>query len=80
MRSNFSPKVKMKRTTHALCVIKPHAQLAKGGAMPQFFLLFYAILQSWRPKGGSHGTMAPPLNTPLILIRLRVEVALITDF
>ena len=30
------------------------------GAMPQFCLLFYAILQSWRPKGGGHGTMAPP--------------------
>ena len=25
--------------------------------MPQFFLLFYAILQSWRPKEG-HGPMA----------------------
>ena len=46
-------------------MIKPYAQLAKGGAMPQFCLLLYAILQSWRPKGGGHGTMPPPLNTPL---------------
>ena len=35
-------------------------------AMPQFCLLFYAILQSWQPKGGDHGTM-PPLSTPLVL-------------
>ena len=29
--------------------------------MPQFCLLFYAILQSWRPKGGGgHGTMPRP--------------------
>ena len=45
---------------------KPDAQLAKGGAMPQFCSLFYAILQSWRPKGGGHGPMGPPLNTPLV--------------
>ena len=32
--------------------------------MPQFCSLFYAILQSWRPKEGGHGPMAP-LNTPL---------------
>ena len=37
--------------------------------MPQFCLLFYAILQSWRPKGRGHGTMAPP-NTPLHGCRL----------
>ena len=54
----------IKRTEHALCEIKPYAQLAKGGPMHQFCLLFYAILQSWRY---SHGTMAPPLNTPLVL-------------
>ena len=39
-----------------------------GGGMPQFCigLLFYAIMRSWRHKGG--GAMAhcpPPLNTPL---------------
>ena len=33
-------------------------------AMPQFCLLFYAILQSWRPKGGGHGTMPPPKYAP----------------
>ena len=32
--------------------------------MPQFCLLFYAILQFWRPKGGGHGTMAPPKYAP----------------
>ena len=33
--------------------------------MPQFCLLFYAILQTWRPKGGPMA-QCPPLNTPLI--------------
>ena len=32
--------------------------------MPQFCSLFYAILQSWRPKEEDHDPMAP-LNTPL---------------
>ena len=32
--------------------------------MPQFCLLFHAILQSWRPKGGAMAQW-PPLNTPL---------------
>ena len=35
----------------------------KGGAMPQFCLLFYAILQYSRPKGGPWHN-APPLNVP----------------
>ena len=35
--------------------------------MPQFGLLFYAILQSCRPKGGGPWHNAPPLNTPLKL-------------
>ena len=43
---------------------KPDAQLAKEGAVPQFCSLFYAILQSWRPKGGPWPN-GPPLNTPL---------------
>ena len=35
------------------------------GAMPQFCLLFYAILQSWRPEGGGgQGTMAPLKYAP----------------
>ena len=33
--------------------------------MPQFCLLFYAILQSWQPKGGAMAQWAP-LNTPLL--------------
>ena len=41
-------------------MIKPYAQLAKGGAMPQFCLLFHAILQSWRPKGGAMAQCPPP--------------------
>ena len=32
--------------------------------MPQFWSLFYAILQSWRPNGGGHGPMAPPKYAP----------------
>ena len=38
--------------------------LQRGGGMPQFCSLFYAILQSWQPKG------VPPLNTPLIMVCL----------
>ena len=34
--------------------------------MPQFCLLFQAILQSWRPKGGAWHN-GPPLNTTLLL-------------
>ena len=48
---------------------KPDAQLAKEGAMPQFCSLFYAILQSWRPKGGAMAQWLP-LNTSLLLILL----------
>ena len=44
---------------------EPDAQLAKGRGMPQFCSLFYAILQSWRPKGGAMAQW-PPLNTPLL--------------
>ena len=33
--------------------------------MPQFCILFYAIIQSWRPKGGGgHGTMPPHKYAP----------------
>ena len=32
--------------------------------MPRFCSLFYAILQSWQPKGGGHGPMAPPKYAP----------------
>ena len=35
--------------------------------MPQFCSLFYAILQSWRPKGGAMA-QCPPLYTPLLLM------------
>ena len=48
-----------KRTEHTLCVIKPYEQLPKGG-MRQFCLLFYAILQTWLPKGGGAWHNAPP--------------------
>ena len=33
--------------------------------MPQYCLLFCAVLQSWRPKGGAMAQW-PPLNTPLV--------------
>ena len=69
--SDFSPKSEYwpgkKRTEHTLFVIKAYAQLPRGGAsMPQFCLLFYAILQSWQPKGGGPWHNAPPLHTPLL--------------
>ena len=37
----------------------PNLQRGRRG-MPQFFILFYAIIQFWRPKRGGHGTMPPP--------------------
>ena len=66
----FSPKrgCKPKRNAQniALCVIKPYAQLAKGGgglaAILHTILCNYTILAI--QKGG-HGPKAPPLNTPL---------------
>ena len=47
-------------------MIKPYAQFAKGGggAMPQFCLLFYAVLKSWRPKGGAMAQCPPPKYAP----------------
>ena len=35
--------------------------------MPQFRLLFYAILQFWRPKGGPWHNA--PLNPPLAVLK-----------
>ena len=32
--------------------------------MPQFRSLFYAILQSWRPKGGAMAQRPPPKYAP----------------
>ena len=53
--SDFKPKRGCKPTenaqTNTLCVTKLHAQLAKVGAMPQFCVLFYAIIQSCQTKG-----------------------------
>ena len=34
--------------------------------MPQFCLLFYAILQSWRPKGGALAQCPPSKYTPAL--------------
>ena len=59
-----SPNAWKKHTQHTLCVIKPNAQLAKGGGMPQFCSLFYAILQSWRPKGGGMAQWPSPKYAP----------------
>ena len=42
--------------------------------MPQFCSLFYAILQSWRPKGGS---MPPPKYAPVIQHPTRSKVAIL---
>ena len=48
----------MKRTEHALCVIKPYAQLAKGGANgPCLNFVYFSML--------FHGKKPPPLNTSL---------------
>ena len=58
--SNFVP---FFAQNQAISSPKPDAQLAEGG-MPQFCSLFYAILQSWRPKGGGYGPMAPPKYAP----------------
>ena len=46
-------------------VLKLSAQITKvGGPCRNFAYYYMLIILSWRPKGGSHGTM-PPLNTPL---------------
>ena len=38
--------------------------------MPQFWLLFYAILQSWRPKGGAMAQCPAPGHVVIILPNL----------
>ena len=50
-----------KRTEHTLCVIKPYAQLAKGGPCLNFA---YYSMQLYNP-GNAHGTTAlPPKYNP----------------
>ena len=71
--SDFLFKTKKKHSEHSFCVIKPYAQLAKGGAMPQFCLLFSANLQSWWPKGGAPWHNAPPKYAPGLKAQTRPE-------
>ena len=53
-----SPKPRRKAQNIPLVCSNLAPNLQRGGGMPQFCLVFYAILQSWQPKGG-HGIMAP---------------------
>ena len=54
-----------KRSSPTVFVLKPFAQVTKGGAMPQFCILIYANYTILATQKGGHGPMAPPLNTPL---------------
>ena len=46
---------------------KPDAQFAKGGPCLDFAHFSMQFCNHGDPKGGGHGPMAPPLNTPLFL-------------
>ena len=46
-------------------VLKLFAQVTKGGAMPQFYIILYANFAILATQRGGHGTMSP-LNTPLL--------------
>ena len=59
LHSNFVPIFAQIHSNLEPIAWKPDAQLAKGGAMPKFGSLFYAILQSWQPKRGPW-PKAPP--------------------
>ena len=66
--SEFSPEAKKKRTEHSLCVIKPYAQLEKGGGACLNSACFsMKICNPGDPKGGGHGTMPPPKYAPAYL-------------
>ena len=51
---HFSPKIKWFRAQSLMHIFQ------RGGGMPQFCSLFYAILQSWRPNRGRPLLNAPP--------------------
>ena len=52
--------------THRTCPLYDQTlcPTCNGRAMLQFCLLFYAILQSWRPKGGAMAQCPPPKYAP----------------
>ena len=48
----------------SFCVLKLSAQVTKGGAMPQFCILFYANYTILVTQRGDHATMPPPKYAP----------------
>ena len=57
------PKVKMKRTDHTLCVIKPYAQLAKRAPCLNFAYFSMQFYNPGYPKGGAMA-QSPPKYAP----------------
>ena len=49
-----------KRSSPSVSVLKPSAQVKKGGPYHNFAYFFMLIILPWRPKGEGHGPMAPP--------------------
>ena len=72
--SHFSPKIRWRAKKKGLpsLLVRVQAQSLMpnlqrgGGGMPQFCSLFYAILQSWRPKGGAMAQWTPPKYAPAL--------------
>ena len=52
-----------KRSSPTVCVLKPSAQITKGGALTQFCILFYANYTNLSTQRGAHGPMPPPKYT-----------------
>ena len=46
--------------------------------MPQFYVLFYANYTVLASQRGGHGTIDPPLNTPLLLFTVLYRNKMVT--
>ena len=58
-------------------MLKPSAQVTKGGTVPQFCIQFYANYTILATQRGGHGPMPPPLNTPLGIVIICMHCCLI---
>ena len=63
--SDFKPKAWNKRTEHTLCMIKPYAQLVKGGGHASILLTFLCNFTILATQRGGAMAQCPPLNTAL---------------
>ena len=57
-----------KRSLPTVFVLKFSAHVTKGGAMPQFCILFYANYTILATQRGGHGPMAPPKYAPVDIL------------